>query len=71
MTAEGTDLVAYLLVDNRKLRQLYLAEQRKTLTERKRRVAAETRLAALLAKEVIGKRELNAYVQCSFYVKDV
>lgn len=68
MPAEETDLVTHLLADNRKLRQLYLAEQQKALTERKRRIAAEARLAVLLSKEVIEKRERNSYVSRSFYI---
>uniref|UniRef100_A0A0R3RS64 ALMS motif domain-containing protein n=1 Tax=Elaeophora elaphi TaxID=1147741 RepID=A0A0R3RS64_9BILA len=60
MLAEETDLVTNLLAVNRKLRQLYLAEQRKALMERKQRIAAEARLAALLSKEVIGRRERNS-----------
>ncbi|KAK6112773.1 hypothetical protein QQG55_48990 [Brugia pahangi] len=59
MLAEETDLVTHLLADNRKLRQLYLVEQRKALSERKRRITAEARLAALLTKEVIEKKEQN------------
>ncbi|VDM11294.1 unnamed protein product [Wuchereria bancrofti] len=59
MLAEETDLVTHLLADNRKLRQLYLVEQRKALSERKRRITAEARLAALLTKEVIEKKERN------------
>ncbi|CAG9534058.1 unnamed protein product [Cercopithifilaria johnstoni] len=60
MLSQETDLVTYLLADNRKLRQLYLTEQKKALTERKRRIIAEARLAALLSKEVIKKRERNS-----------
>nr|CRZ24465.1 Bm9916 [Brugia malayi] len=59
MLAEETDLVTHLLADNRKLRQLYLVEQRKALSERKRRITAEARLAALLTKEVMEKKEQN------------
>ncbi|EFO22262.1 hypothetical protein LOAG_06221 [Loa loa] len=64
MPTQEADLVAHLLADNRKLRQLYLTEQRKALTERKRRIAAEARLAALLSKEVIEKGERNS-LHCS------
>ncbi|VBB27140.1 unnamed protein product [Acanthocheilonema viteae] len=59
MPAEETDLITHLLADNRKLRQLYLAEQKKALTERKRRIVAEAKLAAFLSKEVIGRKERN------------
>ncbi|VDK83057.1 unnamed protein product [Litomosoides sigmodontis] len=60
MLTEETDLVAHLLEDNRKLRQLYLVEQKKALIERKRRITAEARLAAFLSKEVIERRERNS-----------
>lgn len=66
MFAEETDLITHLLADNRKLRQLYLAEQKKALTERKRRITAEARLAALLSKKVMEMRERNPYVLCLF-----
>lgn len=71
MLTEETDLVTHLLEDNRKLRQLYLAEQRKALMERKRRIMAEARLAAYFSKEVMERRKRNLYVHCSFYIKNI
>uniref|UniRef100_A0A915PMD4 ALMS motif domain-containing protein n=1 Tax=Setaria digitata TaxID=48799 RepID=A0A915PMD4_9BILA len=57
LLTEETNLVTRLMADNRQLRELYLAEQRKALTERKRRIAAEARLAAFLGKKVAEMRE--------------
>lgn len=62
MAAEEDDLVTHLLLENRKLRQLYLAEQQRALAERKRRIAAEAHLAALLSMKVMEMRKQNSYV---------
>ncbi|KAM3727256.1 Ribosomal L1 domain-containing protein [Dirofilaria immitis] len=70
MRTEEDDLIAHLMADNRKLRQLYLAEQQKVLTERKRRITAEARLAALLSKELIERRKRNSS-HCSYLDHDV
>uniref|UniRef100_A0A8R1TPY7 ALMS motif domain-containing protein n=1 Tax=Onchocerca volvulus TaxID=6282 RepID=A0A8R1TPY7_ONCVO len=61
MFTEETDLIRHLVADNRKLQQLYLAERQKALTERKRRIVAEARLAAFLGKKIIERRWRNSY----------
>ncbi|VDM97411.1 unnamed protein product [Thelazia callipaeda] len=61
MTTNNTDLITQLLSENLELRKLVLTEQEKVSMERKRRIEAEARLAALLSKKVIEMRERNSY----------
>ncbi|VDK57543.1 unnamed protein product [Gongylonema pulchrum] len=59
---DSVDLVTHLLAENRKLRQLYLAEHQKATVERRRRITAEARLAALLSLGSVERRRPNEYV---------